>query len=367
MRYLFNFIHPAKFHAFRITINQLLQNGHNVDIVIISKDIVEELVKNEGWKYTNIFPEGRRIPHLHTYLSAGINLLRTIYRLLKFMNGKQFDLIITDDLATIAGRLKRIPSIFFTDDDLKAVPESVILIASANYVLCPAVAYMGKYSKKKIGYYGLKSLGHLHPNHFVPDRYRLIPALQNEKEDYFFIRCVSATSTHDVGKKGLGNSTLIKLVTYLEKYGKVIINSQRVLPDELKKYALNFNKMDIGNYLFYAKMFISDSTTMCAEACILGTPSIEFDDWFSDFEQYKELNSKYQLLFGFLPGNEEGLFKKIDELLNTPQLYEVFQKRRQEFLKNNIDLSSFMIWLFENYPISVRQFLQNPNIQNKYK
>ena len=122
MRFLFYFIHPAKFHAFRITINELLNRGHRVDVAIISKDIVEDLVKSEGWDYHNLFPEGRRIPNLHTYLNAAVNSFRTLYRLLKYTRGKKYDLIITDDLVTLTARLKRTPVSFFTEDDLKAVP-----------------------------------------------------------------------------------------------------------------------------------------------------------------------------------------------------------------------------------------------------
>ena len=37
-------------------------------MVIITKDILEDLVREEGWVYTNIYPEGRKIPGLHVLL-----------------------------------------------------------------------------------------------------------------------------------------------------------------------------------------------------------------------------------------------------------------------------------------------------------
>ena len=46
MNYLFFFVHPSKFHVFKKTINHLKNNGHNVEILITSKDVLEELVKN---------------------------------------------------------------------------------------------------------------------------------------------------------------------------------------------------------------------------------------------------------------------------------------------------------------------------------
>ncbi len=365
--YLFYFIHPAKFHAFRITINTLIKNGHKVDVFIITKDIIEDLVKSEGWNYINIFPEGRRIKFLHTYLSAAINLVRTIYRLFKYMKGKKYDLIITDDLATIVGRIKRIPTIFFTYDDLKAVSESIILISTANHILCPSVAYMGPFNYKKIGYIGLKSLAHLHPNHFKHNITLLPKDLQIEAKKYFLIRCVSATSTHDVGKKGLDDELLISLIELLSKYGRVIINTQRDLPEALKKYVYPINKIDIAHYIYFSKIFISDSTTMCAEAAVLGVPSIEIDDWYNDFEQYKVLSNKYGLLRCFKPNQKNQIINYLEILLNNQNLEEEFNSKRKEFLENHIDLSTFMIWLFENYPYSLRTLKSNPNFQLNFK
>lgn len=366
-KYLFYFIHPAKFHAFRVVINELKKNGHQVDVLIISKDITEDLVRTEGWEYTNIFPEGRRIKGLHTYLNAAVNLIRTLYRLFRYMRGKKYNLIVTDDLATFIGRMKGIPVIFFTDDDLKAVPESVLLIATANYVLCPSVAYMGRYSHKKIGYKALKSIAHLHPNYFRPDRSLLDKTLSSADKDFFLIRCVSATSTHDVGKKGLTDEILMKIVDILKPYGDVVINSQRPLPQDLRKYELNVNKMHISQYLYFAKLFISDSTTMCAEASVLGTPAIEIDDWYADFEQYKLLHNDYGLLYGFSSEDESEILKRINDLMVMDNLKSVFAKKREEFIKNQIDLTAFMIWLFENYPRSVNDFQKDANLQDRFR
>ena len=66
MNYLFFFVHPSKFHLFRNTINKLKNHGHNVDIVITSKDVLQALLIKEGWEYTNIFPKGRKMKYKTT-------------------------------------------------------------------------------------------------------------------------------------------------------------------------------------------------------------------------------------------------------------------------------------------------------------
>ena len=142
-------MHPAKFHFHKVQINELKARGHEVDILIIKKDILEDLVIEEGWTYTNIFPEGRKIKHVHPYIGAVISVLRTIYRLLVFTKNKKYDLFI-GDLSTILGRLKRVPSFLPTDDVLKAVPEGVFLNTLTDYLIAPRVTDLGKYSKKKI-------------------------------------------------------------------------------------------------------------------------------------------------------------------------------------------------------------------------
>jgi len=366
MNLLFYFVHPAKYHAFRRVINILIAEGHNVDVAIIKKDILEDLVKSESWNYVNIFPEGRRINGLPSQISAFINLFRTIYRLLKVTRGKKYDLCITDDLFTFAGRMKGIPVIFFTDDDLSAVPESAILMITANYIFSPSVAYMGVFEKKKIGYYGYKSMFQLHPNRFTPDRNLLHPSLA-EKAPFFMIRLVSVTSTHDLGNKGIDDDLLKLLVAYLETYGKVVINSERSIPDEFSKYVLDINRRDIAHYLAFAKIFISDSTTMCAEAAVLGTPSIEIDDWFDDFRQYEDLNKRYGLVHGFKPEQWELILGKINELLVTENLAALYQRKRKELLNNNIDVTAFLHWIIVNYPDSVKEYFENKDIQLRFK
>lgn len=60
MRILFYLVHPAKFQFHKVQINKLKTNSHHYDIAINTKDILEVLVKEEGWLYTNIFPESKK-------------------------------------------------------------------------------------------------------------------------------------------------------------------------------------------------------------------------------------------------------------------------------------------------------------------
>jgi predicted glycosyltransferase len=361
LRFLFFFVHPSKYHLYRITINELIKRGHDVEVVITTKDVLEDLVKKEGWKYTNIFPQGRKIKSLPTYIGAGINTVRTILRLRKLTRGKKYDLFVTDDLLTIVGKIKGVPSVLFQDDDISAVPESFILMKACSYILAPAITNFGKYNHKKIGFEGFKASAYLHPNHFKIDE-SVLEKYGLKDQTYFIIRLVSLTATHDVGMTGITNDDCRKLISMLEKKGRVIINSERPVLEEFEKYRLKIIPKDITHILAGSSLFIGDSQTMSSEAGMLGVPYIRFNDFVGKIGYLNDMELNYKLGFGILTKDREKLFSKVEELINIPDLKSEWRKTKEHMLDKTIDLSDLQIWLYENYPQSILQWKENPDI-----
>ncbi len=365
MRLLFFLVHPAKFNFHKIQINELKSRGHHVDVIITKKDILEDLVKKEGWEYTNIFPEGRKIKGLHVYLAAIISMIKTILRLLKFTSGKKYNLFV-GDLLTIVGRLKGVPCFYPTDDVLRQVPEQQVFLITTKHIVAPIITDLGKYNKKTIRYDGIKALAHLHPNHFRPDVNRIHEKLKNK--DFFIIRCVKFSATHDIGKNGVNDHILDKVIEKLNPYGEILISSEREIPEKYRKYQLAINKNDIAHYLYHAKLLIADSTTMCSEAAVLGTPSIEYDNYFNEIEQMIQLKDEYDLITCIEPPDENALMIAVDDhLANLSEKRLQCIARRDKYLQDKIDVSGFLVWLFENYPDSFRQFQADPAIQYRFK
>ena len=79
MRYLFYMGHPAHFHLFKNTVIALKQSGHEVQILIKKKDILEDLLRHAGMQYININPEGRR----DDKLSIALKLLKRDFQFYK--------------------------------------------------------------------------------------------------------------------------------------------------------------------------------------------------------------------------------------------------------------------------------------------
>jgi len=364
MKFLFYLVHPAKFNFHKVQINQLINKGHHVDILINSKDILEELVIEEGWVYKNIFPKGRKIKNVHVLFGAFISFFTTIYKLLKYTNGKKYDLYI-GDLLNVLGWLKGVNSVYPTDDVFAAVPEDLIFLLTTRHPIAPIVCDLGRFNKKKIGYKGIKALAHLHPNHFTPNINNLPKELQNGSP-FFLIRCTGFMATHDINKSGISNELLSKIVDLLNPHGKIYITSERELPISLRQYTLEIRKNDIAHYMSYAKLFISDSTTMSSEAAVLGTPSIEIDEYFYEIEQMIELEKKYKLINCYRTNESDLFLEKVEELLQIDNIKSIYKKRRNRMLNEMVDLSEFLVWLFENYSNSKTEYFLNENIQDRF-
>ncbi|CAG0940348.1 hypothetical protein BROC_00993 [Candidatus Brocadiaceae bacterium] len=349
MRYLFFFVHPYKFHVFRNTIYGLIYKGHSVDILITSKDVLENLVKAEGWSYTNIFPEGRKIEGLSPLLSSGVNFLRTLYRLFKFVRKRKHDLYITDDLLVYFSKFKKTPSIVFTDDDLSITKQFALVLAPATYILAPEITDLAKYNKKKIAFDGYKELAYLHPDEFTPDR-SVVDKLIAPPKDFFVIRLVSLRAYHDVGMKGLSNNEVSKLISILQKHGRVFISSERKLPEELEHFRLNIEPAQILHFLAFAKLFIGDSQTMSSEASVLGTFSLRCNDFCGKINVMDE-KERYGLMKSYLPSEFKQLLLDVEEILQSGDHKDIIRKRKEKMLSEKINLTKFMIKLFEELPL----------------
>lgn len=363
-RFLFFFVHPSKFHVFRLTINHLINSGHNVDIVITSKDVLEELVIAEGWDYTNIFPKGRKFKGVSPYISAGINFFRTISRLYQYAKGKKYDLFITDDLLVYVGKFKRVPTITFTDDDIAIVKQFSIILKFSNYILAPRVTDLGKFNEKKIAFDGYKELAYLHPNQFTPDK-ELVKKMIPEG-GYFIIRLVSLTAYHDVGKSGITKERAKQLIELLRNYGRVYISAERELSNELEKFRLKIEPHQLKDILSQAKGYIGDSQTMSSEAAILGIPSFRFNDFVGKIGVMDEKDDVYKLSKSYKTSEFSSLLKDLKSSLEGDDFSTQIKENQKKMLSEKVDLTSFMIWLFENFPDSIKDIEKNPNYQQKF-
>ena len=187
--------------------------------------------------------------------------------------------------------------------------------------------------------------------------------LNNNSKKYVILRFVSWNAAHDIGHSGLDNNTKKELIEVIEELGyNVYISSETNVPTEFKKYVLKISPENMHDILANASLFVGEGATMASECAILGTPAIYVNSLDAGTLQEQE---KYGCIFGFR--NSEGVIEKVKELLNNSNLYDDFKTRNKKLLENTIDVTSYMVWLIENYPKSIDILKKNYNYQYNLK
>ena len=361
MNILIDIAHPAHVHLIKNTYYELINKGHKVIVTV--KDIPSAI------QLLNIF----EIPFIYlggksdSLIGKAFLQLKFNYLLWQVVVREKINIAFGSSL-TIAqlSKYTKVKSIILDDDDDDVEPLFVKYAhPAADHILSPACTI--RRTQKMIGYSGYHELAYLHPNRFNPDESVLseIGVLPGEK--YFILRFNAFKAHHDVGVQGLSLENKRQLISLLERYGKVFITTERNIDDEFKPYQLKVSPDKAHSLMYYATMLVGDSQTMTSEAAVLGTPAIRCNTFVRRISYLEEEEFKYNLTYGFLPENSDSLFSKINELLEMPNIKNEWKKRRENMLKDKIDVTAFFTWFIENYPQSAQIMRENPDYQYKFK
>jgi predicted glycosyltransferase len=347
MKLLFFLSHPAHYHLFKNVINSLI-GKYKVKVIIVTKDVLEDLVVKENWDYVNLIPEGRRVKGLPILLSTIIGMFKTEYRLSKILRREKINILIgTEGTLPHVGMIFRIPSLILNEDDTSVTPENYIIYPFATKILVPTTVDPEMWGDKRIEYQGYHELAYLHPKYFEPN-IEVVKKFNPDLKKYFIIRLALLTASHDIGKKGINQEILKELLKYLSNHGSVYITSERPLEEEFEKYRLPISVHDIHHALYFADLYIGDSQTMSMEAAILGTPSIRFNSFAKQCSVILELEHKYGLVFSFLPEEGKNMFDKVKELIQMKNSNSIFIEKRKEMLSEKVDVVDRIIREIEN-------------------
>jgi len=349
MKVLFYLGHPAHYHLFKHAIKSF---GNDRAVVLIkSKDILEKLLQEEGVNYFNIDEKAKPAKNkLEILRNFGKRMLR-IAKIVrqhkpKLLAGSAAEL-------TVLGKIFRIPSCVFFEDDFEKVADfAKIAGPMATHLICPDCCSAWKWNYKKIPYNSYHELAYLHPDHFTPDVNKVSNIFDLNTKNYI-IRFSELGAYHDVGKSGINDEIASRLISMLEKHGKVYITSERKLPPQFEPYRIVIRAADIHHALYYADMFIGDSQTMTAESAVLGTPALRFNDFVGELGYLEDLEHVYGLTYGVRTNNVDALYSKLEELLSDPNLKETFAQRRLKMLAAKMNFADWMIRFITDYPKSI--------------
>ncbi|MBE0582956.1 MAG: hypothetical protein IH612_04255 [Desulfofustis sp.] len=138
------------------------------------------------------------------------------------------------------------------------------------------------------------------------------------------------------------------MVEKLGRYGRVLISSERKLPDFLEHYRVTIRPELIHHLLAYARLFIGESATMASEAACLGTPAVFISTSIRGYTNEQE--NRYGLAFTFSNPKTcqiDGLAKGL-EILRDPDSKKNWTRKRDRMLEDKIDVTRFIVDVVED-------------------
>jgi len=343
MKILISIGHPAHVHLFKNFIWALEERGHVCKIVARNKDIAKNLLDLYGFKYTVISNAEKGL------VGLGIESIYRTFKFIPLIRNFKPDVMLSmiDPALGINAKIFGIKFISMTDTE-NATLQIKPALPLVDVVLTPS-CFKKELGIKQKRYAGYHELAYLHPNLFTPN-VEVLSELGLKEDDLFIImRFVSWDATHDVGHRGLTFEDKVKIVNELGKYGRVMITSEKELPDELQKYQIKVSPEKIHHLLYYATLLYGESATMASEAAVLGTHSIYCD--YAGRGYTDEEEEKYSLVYNFYDEDsmgEESLIKAL-ELLENPNLKEEGKLKREKLLADKIDVTAYMVDFTENF------------------
>ena len=357
MKILVDINHPAHVHYFRNFIKIMESKGY--EFIIIARDqlIIEELLNFYKIAYhkRNKRPKG--------YISKFLYILNAVSFNIKIAAKYKPDLFLSfaSFFAAFTSFVFRKPHIALDDTEHNKMNQFLYKPFS-DIILTPS-CFQKNLGEKQIQFNSYMELCYLHPNYFKPDSSILDLLKIKKDEKYIVLRFVSWNASHDIGQTGLTLEMKYKIIKELLKYAKVFISSEGELSDDLKQYQIKAPSERMHDALAFAALFVGEGATMASERACLGTPAIYANSLKVGYCTEEE--NLYDLIYGFR--NSKGVLEKAIELLNTPNLKQKFQKRKQKMLRDKIDVTAFLVWFIEKYPESVKIMKDNPNYQNRFK
>jgi uncharacterized protein len=356
-KYLFNILTAGQFHTFKNLISELKDD--RVKLVTRDSAIINDLLSKYNLDSNRIYYGDKNIIN---------NFKEYLYRIkcfTNYANGFKPDFLISnlDPFSFIPFKFlsKETVKICVTDNRPnlnKMVPLESFILPNVDHII--TFDNIKKYEhydygEKSVQLPSYKELAYLHP-HYYKSSQKILSTLEVEPEEYIVIRLSAWNAYHDVGRSGINYAHLSQLINSLEPYSKIFISSEKALPVEFRKYALNTPPDEIHNILSFSKMLISDSGTMSTEAALLGTPVIRFNSFVGNEDQanFIELEQKYELMFNL--DDFSKVISLAQVLLQKNNLKEEWATKLDILLREKIDLTSFLRWFFENYPESVASY-----------
>lgn len=363
MRILIDIGHPAHVHLFKNFARAMEQKGHELLFTCRDKEFEMALLDSNQFKYVSF---GKKYK---TTIGKIWGMLKFDYKEWRVCSKFKPDILLSHGsmYAAHAAWLIGKPHIAFEDtfnfEQIRLYKPFTETILTSNYDNPLAK------DNKVIQYSGYHELAYLHPNRFTPDKSILKELGVTENEKYVILRFISWNASHDIGHKGISFDNKLKAIKEFGRYAKVFISAENDLPSELKKYQIKIAPHRMHDAVAFASLLFGESSTMSAEAAMIGVPSIYLHT--GTILYTKELEEKHQLICNFSESSddqEKAINQGVDFLqMDKNELRKSYTFKTNKMLSDKIDVTAFLAWFIANYPESKKIMTENPDYQYKFR
>jgi len=329
--------HPSDFHFFHGFMEKCRRHPSlKLLITARNRQYLPELLDHYGFAY--VLKKGRK----RTLTGKAMNLIGEIFQMIRLARKNKIRAFVSfaSPYAAITGFLLRKPTLIFDDTENNTFVQ-LAYRPFASQIFTPS-CFQKHFGKKQVRFPGTKESSHLEPDKFTPSKAVVQKYLENPEEPYILLRFVEHIATHDLYQKAIQTKMKQKMVRELQPFGRVFIVSETKLPEALMPYALDCEPQDMHHLMAYANFFMGESTTMAAEAAVLGTPSIVIEE--KSLGYIKELNEKTDLVQWYKPAQDEEALAAAIGYLESRKGFSGTQ------YSESTDIGSFLVWLFEDFP-----------------
>ncbi len=267
MRIFIDIGHPGHVHLFKHFAHEMIKKGNEVHFTVRQKEFEIELLKHEGFSYTNY---GK---HYKTKTGKVFGLFK--FTMLTIKTSLKFK----PDYYLSHGSIYNALASFVLNKTNIALEdtgnwEQVRLYKPFTKHILTSDFFHENYGKKQIKYRSFHEIAYLSPRYFKPDVSKLEALHLKKDEPFIILRFVSWSASHDSKDLGITNQQKIDLVGFLSEHIKVFISSELPLIEELEAYRIKIKPYDMHHVLFYSLLYIGEGGTTANECAVLGTPNI---------------------------------------------------------------------------------------------
>ncbi|MFP8953050.1 DUF354 domain-containing protein [Natrialbaceae archaeon A-arb3/5] len=330
---------PAHVHLYRHAVEHLEDAGHEVLVLTREYACTTDLLEFFGLPY-------RRYGKHDTDAPSKPQLVREL--------GEQAGRIVTESIrfrpdvvfgrgpyAALAGTVTRTPTVLVLDDEPGDFNHTVSR-PFADCILSPAV------TRRDLGddhytFEGFKECAYLYPDVFEPDGAVREYLGVDPDEPYALVRFNALDALHDDGLEGFTREQRRDLLERLDERATVFVSDESGKMDlhELPARPYDLHPALIHDAMAEASLLVADTGTMVNEAALLGTPALRYrgtDD--HEYGEFRELE-RVGLVEQF--DRYEGVRDRACELLVDETASDRWQRRRQEYVGDLVDLTDLLV------------------------